>query len=170
MIEVRNSNDFYGIDGLIIPGGESTSMAKIMDYYDLRSSIQNFAKTGKAIWGTCAGLILMASELSEDRPTPLGLLDIAVQRNGFGRQVDSFEADVDIKGLDGGAIHVFFIRAPQIIRIGKQVQVISSLHDGNIVAVRKGNLIATSFHPELSEDSRMHNYFLNLCVNQEPLN
>ena len=111
----------------------------------------------------------MASELTEDRPKPLGLIDITVQRNGFGRQINSFETDVYINGLDGGALHVFFIRAPQILHIGEQVQVISSLADGTIIGVRQGNLLATSFHPELSEDSRMHKYFLELCINQERL-
>jgi len=144
-------------------------MAKIMDSYNLRNSIKKFAESGKAIWGTCAGMILMASELTEDRPKPLGLIDITVQRNGFGRQINSFETDVYINGLDGGALHVFFIRAPQILHIGEQVQVISSLADGAIIGVRQGNLLATSFHPELSEDSRMHKYFLELCINQERL-
>ncbi|MBL76094.1 MAG: pyridoxal 5'-phosphate synthase glutaminase subunit PdxT [Chloroflexi bacterium] len=169
VIEVRNPKDFELLDGLILPGGESTSIAKIMDYYNLRPSIKKFANDGNAIWGTCAGLILMSSQLEEDKPTPLGLLDINVRRNGFGRQADSFEADVHIAGIPNGTIHVYFIRAPQIIRTGPNVQILSTLEDGQITAVQEGNLIATSFHPELSSDPRMHSYFLKFCNRSEKI-
>jgi len=159
-VEIRSSASLDAIDALIVPGGESTSMAKLMDAYDLRQSLQEFGRAGRPMWGTCAGLILMATGLVEDRPTPLGLIDIVVQRNGFGRQVDSFETPIDIIGMKGGPFPAIFIRAPRICEVGPSVQIISTLADGSITAIRQGSLMATAFHPELTSDSRMHEYFL----------
>ena len=109
--EIRRADQLDAIDALIIPGGESTSMAKLMDAYEMRAPLQAFAGSGRPLWGTCAGLILLASRLAEDRPEPLGLMDVVVQRNGFGRQVDSFETELDIDGVSGGSVHAVFIRA-----------------------------------------------------------
>lgn len=160
VVEVRTPSGLDAIDALIIPGGESTSMAKLMDAYGLREPVQAFGRSGRPMWGTCAGLILMASDLLEDRPVPLGLVDMVVQRNGFGRQADSFETTVDVIGMHGGAFPAVFIRAPRICEVGPDVEIISTLPDGSIVAIRQGNLVATAFHPELTLDSRMHQYFL----------
>ena len=161
-VEVRRTDQLDAIDALIIPGGESTSMAKLMDAYGMRAPLRAFAASGRPVWGTCAGLILLASRLAEDRPEPLGLMDIAVQRNGFGRQVDSFETELDIAGLPGGSVHAVFIRAPLILETGPDVQTLAALEDGTAVAVRQGNLLASAFHPELTGDARMHRYFLDM--------
>ena len=161
-VEVRRADQLDAVDALIIPGGESTSMAKLMDAYALRDSLRTFADSGRPLWGTCAGLILLASRLTEDRPEPLGLMDIAVRRNGFGRQVDSFETDLDIAGVDGGPLHAVFIRAPRIVETGPAVRTLASLADGAPVVVRQGNLLASAFHPELTGDARMHGYFVGM--------
>jgi pyridoxal 5'-phosphate synthase pdxT subunit len=162
--EIRTEAQLAEVDSLIVPGGESTSMAKLMDIYGLREPLQAFARSGKPVWGTCAGLILLAGRLEEHRPEPLGLMDTVVQRNGFGRQVDSFETDLDITGVDGGAYHAFFIRAPKIVEAGPGVEVIAALEDGTIVAARERNLLVTAFHPELTTDDRVHGYFLAMAA------
>ena len=161
-VEVRRADQLDTVDALIIPGGESTSMAKLMDAYGMRAPLQAFSESGRPVWGTCAGLILLASRLAEDRPEPLGLMDIAVRRNGFGRQVDSFETELDIAGVQGGPVHAVFIRAPLIIETAPGVQTLASLEDGTAVVVRQGHLLASAFHPELTGDARMHRYFLNM--------
>lgn len=160
--EIRRADQLDAIDALIIPGGESTSMAKLMDAYGMRAPLRAFAGSGRPLWGTCAGLILLASRLAEDRPEPLGLMDVGVQRNGFGRQVDSFETELDIDGVSGGSVHAVFIRAPLILETGPGVQTLASLEDGTAVVVRQGHLLASAFHPELTGDARMHRYFLNM--------
>ena len=160
--EVRRADQLDAIDALIIPGGESTSMAKLMDAYEMRAPLQAFSESGRPVWGTCAGLILLASRLAEDRPEPLGLMDMVVRRNGFGRQVDSFETELDISGVQGGPVHAVFIRAPLILETGPEVQTLASLEDGTAVVVRQGHLLASAFHPELTGDARMHRYFLNM--------
>ena len=160
--EVRRADQLDAIDALIIPGGESTSMAKLMDAYEMRVPLQTFAASGRPTWGTCAGLILLASRLAEDRPEPLGLMDIAVQRNGFGRQVDSFETELDIAGVQGGPVHAVFIRAPLVLETGPDIQTLASLADGTAVVVRQGHLLASAFHPELTGDARMHRYFMEM--------
>jgi 5'-phosphate synthase pdxT subunit len=139
-----------------------------MSIYHLREPIQEMARQGKAIWGTCAGMIMMAQEITEADPVPLGLMDIGVFRNAFGRQIDSFEQDLDVTGLDSGTFHAIFIRAPVVTRVGDPVQVLASLSDGKPVAVRQGNLMATAFHPELTSDTRLHRYFLDLITAQSP--
>lgn len=161
--EVRRPSHLDGIDGLIIPGGESTTISRLMGIYQFREPINKMAASGVLIWGTCAGMIMMARELTEDEPTPLGLLDIQVTRNAFGRQVDSFEADLVVKPFYGGVFRAVFIRAPVIHRVGSQVEVLATLPDGAPVAVRYKNLLATTFHPELTGDTRFHRYFLEMA-------
>ena len=160
--EIRTSAQLNAADALIVPGGESTSMAKLMDAYELREPLREFARSGRPVWGTCAGLILLAKRLVEERPEPLGLMDVIVARNGFGRQVDSFETELDIASVDGGSFHAVFIRAPIVVELGPGVEAIARLDDGTIVAARQDNLLATAFHPELTDDPRMHRFFLRM--------
>lgn len=165
--EIRLPHQLADIDGLIIPGGESTTLSRLMNIYDLREPITRMANEGKAIWGTCAGMIMMAKEITEEDPVPLGLMDIGVLRNAFGRQVDSFEQDLTINQLDQAPFHGVFIRAPAIIRVGQEVDIMASLPDGQPVAVCQHKLMATAFHPELTGDNRLHRYFLDL-IPKEP--
>lgn len=166
--EVRLPNQIDGLDGLIIPGGESTTLSRLMSIYQLREPVEKMARAGNCIWGTCAGMIMMAYEITEDDPVPLRLMDIGVQRNSYGRQVDSFEQDLEICSFDpapnASKFRGIFIRAPGIIRVGPGVEVLAALPDGQPVAVRQGNLLASSFHPELTSDLRFHNYFLELTA------
>jgi pyridoxal 5'-phosphate synthase pdxT subunit len=158
--DIRLAEDLQDIDALIIPGGESTTMVNLLDSFKLREPLVAKIKKGMPVWGTCAGMILLASKLVQDRPTPLGVMDITVSRNAFGRQIESFETDLDIKGLNK-PMHATFIRAPWIVSVGPKVEVLSKLPDGTIVAARQGNILVTSFHPELTEDTRLHEYFVN---------
>jgi len=162
--EVRLPGELQGLDGLIIPGGESTTMARLMDIYSLREPVKERVRSGMTVWGTCAGLILLATKLAEDRPEPLGLMDIDVQRNGYGRQVDSFEADLPVPVLETKeAFRAVFIRAPKVLRVGKDVTVLASLSQrGEVVAAQQDGMLATSFHPELTQDARFHQYFLKM--------
>jgi 5'-phosphate synthase pdxT subunit len=160
--EVRLPQDFEGLQGLIIPGGESTTIASLIDHYDLREPIIRHAQEGMAVWGTCAGMILVAKSLKEDRPVPLGLMDIVVSRNAFGRQVDSFEREIDVEGLEGGPFHAVFIRAPSVLDVGSDVRVLARLGDGIPVAMQQKRFLCTAFHPELTSDSRLHTYFLTM--------
>lgn len=162
--QVRTEAQLAAADALIVPGGESTSMAKLLDAYHLREPLRRFALSGKPVWGTCAGLILLAGTLHEDRPEPLHLMDTVVQRNGFGRQIDSFHAGVSMEGVEGGPFHAIFIRAPVIHDVGPDVDVLARLDDGRIVAARQGNMLVTAFHPELTKDDRIHRYFLSMAV------
>lgn len=166
--EVRLPQHLEGTDGLIIPGGESTTLSRLMTIYQLREPVCQMARCGKAVWGTCAGMIMMAREITEQDPAPLGVMDIGVRRNAFGRQVDSFEQDLSIAPLDGPPFHAIFIRAPSIIRVGPQVQVLAQLADGRPVAAQQGKLMVTSFHPELTRDARLHQYFLALSSKESP--
>ncbi len=165
-VEVRLPKDLNGLDGLIIPGGESTTIGKLAVHYQLMEPLREMARAGKALWGTCAGLIFMAKEVGRDQPL-LGLMDVTVERNAFGRQVDSFEANLDVADLDGEhTFHAIFIRAPLIEAVGAGVEVIARAekdHRDVIVAARQGNLLVTSFHPELSNDDRFHRYFLKMA-------
>ena len=161
--EVRLPEHLDSLTGLIIPGGESTTLSRLMTLYNLREPLQQMAAKGHAVWGTCAGMIMLSQEITENDPVPLGIMDIGVQRNAFGRQVDSFEQRLDISALGGDPFHAVFIRAPVIIRIGEDVKVLSALDDERPVAVQQGNLMATSFHPELTNDYRFHSYFLELA-------
>lgn len=164
--EVRLPKHLDGLDGLIIPGGESTTIGKLAVAYDLLDPLKEFGKT-RAIWGTCAGAIFLSKDIGRDQPL-LGLMDIKVQRNAFGRQVDSFETDLEIDELYKATgtehpYHAVFIRAPIIETVGEKVKVLSALEDGRIVAAQEGHLMATSFHPELTEDTRFHEYFISLA-------
>lgn len=160
--EVRLPKDLEGLDGLIIPGGESTTIGKLARDYGLEQPLRDLAGS-MAMWGTCAGLVFMARDVGMDQPI-LGVMDMVVERNAFGRQVDSFEEDIDISGLTGGPFHGVFIRAPVILNVGSTLEVLSRLKDGRIVAVRQGRLMATSFHPELTRDDRLHRYFLDMVA------
>ena len=161
--EIRLPDHLEGMDGLIIPGGESTTLSRLMDLYHLREPIAGMAREGKAVWGTCAGMIMLAREITEDDPVPMGLMDIGVHRNAYGRQVDSFEQDLEIAGIGPEPFHGIFIRAPKIIRVGEDIEVLASIPSGEPVAVRQGSLLATSFHPELTADTRFHEQFLRIA-------
>ena len=165
--EVRLPEQLDGIDGLIIPGGESTTLSRLMSIYHLREPVRAMVAQGKAVWGTCAGMIMLAQEITEADPVPLQVMDIGVRRNAFGRQIDSFEQDLDIAGLEPEPFHAIFIRAPVVIRVGPQVKTLAALPDGQAVAVRQGNLMATAFHPELTDDTRLHQYFLGLVADPD---
>ena len=166
--EVRLPQHLEGVDALIIPGGESTTLSRLMGIYELREPVRDMARQGKAIWGTCAGMIMMAGEITEKDPVPLELMDIGVHRNAFGRQIDSFEQALNVSEFDSSPFHAIFIRAPVIIRVGEGVKVLAALPDGRPVAVQEGKLLATSFHPELSGDTRFHRYFLDLIPREGP--
>jgi len=170
-VEVRLPGDLRGLEGLVIPGGESTTIGKLAREYDLIEPIRELARAGKPVWGTCAGLIVLARDIGPE-PPHAALLDVRVRRNAFGRQADSFEADLDVpalSGIDGAPgparpFHAVFIRAPRIESVGGGVDILARLDDGAIVAARQGNLLATSFHPELTGDDRFHRYFLTLSA------
>ena len=166
--EVRLPEQLEALDGLIIPGGESTTLSRLMSIYHLREPIAQMAAEGRPVWGTCAGMIMLANEITEQDPVPLSLMDIGVQRNAFGRQVDSFEQPLRIAPLDPEPYNCIFIRAPVVIRVGNPVEVLASLDDGRPVAVRQGNLLATAFHPELTNDTRVHQYFVDLARGKSP--
>lgn len=161
--EVRLPEHLDSVDGLIIPGGESTTLSRLMTIYNLREPVKRMAAEGRAVWGTCAGLIMLSREITEQDPIPLGIMDIGVQRNAFGRQVDSFEQTLEVSALGPDPFHAIFIRAPVIVRVGDGVEVLSALDADRPVAVRQGNLMATAFHPELTDDYRFHSYFLELA-------
>ena len=163
--EVRLPEHLNGLDGLIIPGGESTTIGKLAVAYNLMEPLKLFGQR-HAIWGTCAGAIFLSKEIGRDQPL-LGLMDIKVQRNAFGRQIDSFETDLDIPELKQATnttddYHAVFIRAPIIESVSGDAKVLATVPDGRIVAAQQGHLLATSFHPELTRDTRFHEYFLTL--------
>ena len=163
-VEVRTLDQLRAVDGLVIPGGESTTIARLLIAFELLEPLRDLIAGGLPVWGTCAGAILLAKRVTNlDRP-PLAVMDITVERNAFGRQVDSFEADLDITGIEGGPLCAIFIRAPIIRRAGRGVDVLASLDDGTIVAAREGRLLATSFHPELTDDRRVHGLFLQMVA------
>lgn len=163
-VEVRLPEHLAGLDGLIIPGGESTTVGLLAQKRGLLEPLREFARSGRPLWGTCAGMILMAKEVVDGVPDQplLKLMDITVRRNAFGRQLDSFEADLTVPVLGDPPFHAVFIRAPVIERVGAGVDVLAALDDGTAVAVQQGNLLATAFHPELTRDERFHRYFLQL--------
>jgi len=161
-IEVRLPRDLVGLDGLILPGGESTTMRKLIERYGLGEPIVALAKAGAPLYGTCAGMILLADRIADGDEPVLRLLDITVQRNGYGRQLDSFEADVAIPTLGAAPMHGVFIRAPVISELGPEVEVLASDADGRPIAVRQGRVLATAFHPELTPDRRLHRLLLEL--------
>jgi 5'-phosphate synthase pdxT subunit len=162
--EVRLPEDLENIDGIIFPGGESTTMANLLDVFSLREPLIKKIKNGLPVWGTCAGMILLAKQLVQNRPQPLGLMDIVVDRNAFGRQIDSFTVPLAIKQFGEKPLEATFIRAPLIKTIGDNVTVLARLSDRTIVAAQQENMLATAFHPELTHDTRLHKYFLSLLT------
>jgi 5'-phosphate synthase pdxT subunit len=159
--EVRLPAQLNGLDALIIPGGESTTIGKLAGDFGLLEPLREFCQT-HAIWGTCAGAIFISKDARRSQPL-LGVMDITVVRNAFGRQVDSFEADLDLTELgEGGPYHAIFIRAPIIESVRGSARIIASLPDGRIIAARQEKMLATSFHPELTQDARFHKYFLSI--------
>lgn len=159
-ISVKRVEQLEELDGLIFPGGESTTMGKLIRKYGFLEPIQAMHQAGKPLFGTCAGLILLAKEIEEIEEAHLAVLDMKVRRNAFGRQVDSFEADLPIKGV-AEDFQAVFIRAPLILEVGSDVEVLAEVND-EIVAAQQGNLLACSFHPELTEDVRFHQYFCQM--------
>jgi pyridoxal 5'-phosphate synthase pdxT subunit len=162
-VEVRLPEDLAGLDGLIIPGGESTTIGKLAETYALTEPLKEFA-AAKAVWGTCAGMIFMAKEIGLDQPL-LGVMDIVVERNAFGRQVDSFITPVAVRVFQNGNRGDFpavFIRGPRLVEVHGEAEVIARLADGTPVAAREGHWLVTSFHPELTGDTRFHEYFIDL--------
>jgi 5'-phosphate synthase pdxT subunit len=170
-VEVRLPEDLTGLDGLIIPGGESTTIGKLATQYNLLDPLHQFINGGKVVWGTCAGMIFLAKDIGETGsgghvvPARLAVMDIKVDRNAFGRQVDSFEADVQPVFADE-PFRAVFIRAPLIEETGQGVEILAKLDDGRIVAACQNNLMVTAFHPELSGDTRFHQYFLRMIREQ----
>lgn len=159
--EIKLAADLERIDGIILPGGESTTQAHLLDVFGLRAILRQKIQDGLPTLGTCAGMILLAKKLIQDRPIPMGLMDIVVNRNAFGRQIDSFETPIIIKPLGDKPLLATFIRAPIIEKADPRIEVLSRLDDGTIVAVREKNMLATAFHPELTQDIRFHKYFLS---------
>ncbi|MFN2588147.1 MAG: pyridoxal 5'-phosphate synthase glutaminase subunit PdxT [Actinomycetota bacterium] len=159
---VRRPEEVAGIDGLVIPGGESTTIGKLLDRFGLLEPLRERAGEGMPLYGTCAGLILMASDVAgpQDAAHRLGVMDVTVRRNGYGRQVDSFEADLEVDGLDA-LFRAVFIRAPVVERAGDGVEVLASL-DGRPVLVREGRMLGSAFHPEMTGDNRVHSMFVEM--------
>jgi 5'-phosphate synthase pdxT subunit len=160
---VRTPEEVAASDAVIIPGGESTTIGKLMARYGLLEAVKEHAVSGKPLLGTCAGMILMAKHIeaaAKDQPR-LDLMDITVERNAFGRQVDSFETDIDFRGVNSGRVRAVFIRAPVIQCVGEGVDVLA-VHEGRIIAARQGSLLVLAFHPELTDDLRIHRYFLSM--------
>ena len=163
-VEVRLPRDLVELDALILPGGESTTMRKLIDAYGLREPIAALARAGAPLLGTCAGMILLADRISDGDTPVFSLLDVEVRRNGYGRQLDSFEADLAVPSLGGDPLHGVFIRAPLLTDVGADVEILARDPDGNPVAVRRGSVIATAFHPELTADRRIHALLRDLAL------
>jgi 5'-phosphate synthase pdxT subunit len=169
-VEVRLPGDLKGLNGLILPGGESTTILKLMHDYHLFQPLKRIIEEGLPVLGTCAGLICLARRVFSSQESliePLEVMDIAVKRNAFGRQVDSFEADLSLPALGEKPFHAVFIRAPFIDQVGPQVEVMAKLSDGIVVAAQQGKILVSSFHPELTDDLRFHEYFLKLADGSE---
>jgi 5'-phosphate synthase pdxT subunit len=165
---VRRPEELVGLDGLVIPGGESTTMSKLAIEFGLLDPIRTMIAEGLPAYGSCAGMIMLSAEVLDGRPDQrsFGGIDMTVRRNAFGRQVDSFEASVSLDGVEGGEFHAVFIRAPWVERVGESVEVLGRVEQGaaagRIVAVRQRNLLATAFHPELAGDLRVHRFFVDM--------
>ena len=160
---VRLFRDLRDADALIIPGGESTTISRLMIAYDLTKAVQERVDSGMAVFGTCAGMIMLARTITDGNGVqPLNLMDISVRRNAFGRQKDSFETDIRIEGLGNEPFHAVFIRAPLVETAGPEVKVLARLENGSIVAARQGRVLVSAFHPELTNDLRFHRYFVEM--------
>lgn len=160
--EVRLPEQLDGLDSLIIPGGESTTIIQMIDIFGFRGVLTEKIRSGMPVWGTCAGMIAIAGKLVDKRPEPLRLMDIEVSRNAFGRQVDSFEEDIDFEGVEGSPFRAVFIRAPIVNWVGEAVRTLATVSDGRAVAVQQDRMLATSFHPELTNDLRIHELFVRM--------
>ena len=162
-VPVKTAAELAAVDAIVVPGGESTTIGKLLDIFGLLDPLRQAIRDGMPAYGSCAGMILLADEVLDGVPgqPTIGGLDVTVRRNAFGRQVDSFETDLDVVGVDGGPLHAVFIRAPWVERAGEGVSVLASAA-GHPVAVRQGHLLATSFHPELTGDRRVHEYFVRM--------
>jgi 5'-phosphate synthase pdxT subunit len=163
-VPIRLPADLEGISGLIIPGGESTAIRKLIDRWGLREPIAALAREGAPIFGTCAGMILLAKDISDGDAPVFPLLDISVKRNAFGRQLDSFESELAVPVLGDRPVHAVFIRAPIVERVGPDVDVLAQLDDGRVVAVRSGSVVATAFHPELAGETRFHRLIATMAA------
>ena len=161
-VPVKKPEDVLACEALVIPGGESTTIGKLCQRFGVGEAILELHRQGRPIWGTCAGMILLAKDIEGSDQWRLGLMDITVRRNAFGRQVESFEADVDVAGISGGPVRAVFIRAPFVSEVRGPAQVLASFED-KIIAVRQDHLLATAFHPELTDDRRIQEYFLAMC-------
>jgi 5'-phosphate synthase pdxT subunit len=161
VVAVRRPEQLAEIDALVLPGGESTTIGRLLEVFDVLGPLREAVADGMPVYGSCAGMILLAREVRDGRPDQalVGGLDVVVRRNASGRQVQSFEADLDVAGLDGGPVHAVFIRAPYVEAAGPGVEVLAAVGD-HAVAVRQGPLLATSFHPELGSDGRVHELFV----------
>ena len=162
-VPVKRAAELAGLDGIVIPGGESTTIGRLLGIFGLLEPLRDAIRAGLPAYGSCAGMILLADRVLDGRPDQptVGALDVTVRRNAFGRQVDSFETDLDMAGVDGGPVHAVFIRAPWVEEAGEGVQVLAEAA-GHPVAVRQGHVLATSFHPELTGDRRVHEYFVRM--------
>jgi 5'-phosphate synthase pdxT subunit len=163
--EVRLMEELDGLNGLVIPGGESTTMARLMRDYGLTAPLRKLIRSGFPVMGTCAGMIVLSHKIADVGAPTLDVMDIRVHRNGFGRQIDSFETDLSIPVIGKEPYPAVFIRAPFIEHVGDGVEVLARLSDGTAVAARQGNILALSFHPELTADLRLHAYFLKIVRN-----
>jgi len=160
--EIRLPGELESVDGLIIPGGESTTIIKLLDGYGLSEPLKRRVGAGMPVLGTCAGMIVLARVVTNNSVTPLNLIDVTVKRNAFGRQLESFEADLIVNGLGEEPYHAVFIRAPMIESVGEAVSVLARLDDGTVVAARRDNVLVAAFHPELTPDPRFHEYFVDM--------
>jgi pyridoxal 5'-phosphate synthase pdxT subunit len=166
-VGVRLPEDLEGVSGLILPGGESTTMRKLIERWRLREPIMRLAESGAPVFGTCAGMILLAREIAGGEEPVLPLLDVTVQRNAFGRQLDSFEGELNVPVLGDQPVHGVFIRAPIVDRVGAGVDVLGRLDDGRVVAVRDRNVVATAFHPELAGETRFHRLVATMAAEHD---
>lgn len=162
-VEVKKIEDLKNISGLILPGGESTTIGKILRERNMLTPLREMIISGLPVWGTCAGMILLAKEIENDEHTHLSVMDIKVRRNAYGRQIDSFETTEKIEEVSDNPIPLVFIRAPYIISSSDDVKIIHKIN-GDIVAARQNNLLVTSFHPELTQNTEFHKYFLSMCI------
>lgn len=162
VVRVKRPADLAGLSGLVIPGGESTTIGKLMDEYGLLDAVRERVTAGMGVFGTCAGAILLATDIADSTQPRLGLLDMRIRRNAYGRQRESFEEELPVSGVEGAPVKGVFIRAPVIERVGPSVEVLGT-HRGRIALVRRGRILAGTFHPELTDDRRLHEYFLGLC-------
>lgn len=166
-VRVREPSDLDGVSGVILPGGESTTMRQLIERWGLREPLLHLADSGAPIFGTCAGMIVLAREIAGGEPPILPLLDVTVERNAFGRQLDSFESELQVPVLGDRPVHAVFIRAPIIERTGPGVDVLARLDDGRVVAVRERNVIATAFHPELAGETRFHRLVATMAAEHD---